>query len=251
LSPTPAATAVDVRLRSLLLSIRGKHREPVGRSYHLHQLDGARQEAMVELHPDGVRIEWRHGHGDCAITGAGQALLAVLLGERSAEECEAAGELVLYGDRDLIHQAPEVFTPRPGEFPGSDDYAVRLNPVSAPLITAWAEAGARPAEIAAAYRVDKRTVSRWQRRLGFRWQRSVNPEMDSLPDVWARPLTRAEMAAELGVTLRTPANAARDSLPELWARPLTLAEMATRLGVSAHTVSRWARELHLPPRRRF
>jgi len=219
LSQTPTATAVDVQLRSVLLSVRSKHREPVGRTYHLHQLDDARLEAMVDLHRNGVNIEWAHGHGDCAITGAGHALLAVLLGERSAEECEAAGDLVLYGDRDLIRRAPEVFTPRPGDFPGSDIYAVRLNPVSRPLIAAWVEAGGQPAEIAAAYRVTRRTVGRWQRSLGSRWIRPVNPS--------------------------------RESLPELWDQPLTLREMGAELGVINRTILRWARELHLPPRRRF
>jgi hypothetical protein len=217
LSRTPTTTVVDVQLRSLLVSLSGKHREPEGRTYHLHQLDGARLEAMVELHRHGVRIQWAHGHGDCAITGAGQALLDLLLGRRSAQACEASGELTLYGDRDLIERAPEVFTPRPGELPGSETFALRLNPVSAPLIAAWAEAGGQPSEIAAAYGVDKRTVSRWQLRLGFRWRPPVNPS--------------------------------RESLPELWAHPLTLHEIGTELGVTARTVSRWARELQLPPRR--
>jgi Homeodomain-like domain len=217
LSQAVAATVVDVKLRSLLLSIRSKHREPLGRTYHLHQLDGAQLEAMVELHRNGVYIQWAHGHGDCAITGAGHALLAVLMGERSADDCEAAGDLVLYGDRDLIQRAPDVFTPRPGDFPGSDTYAVRLNRVSGPLIAAWAEAGGRPSEIAAAYGVDRRTVIRWQQRLGFKW--------------------------------RPPANPSRESLPKLWAQPLTLHEMGTELGVTTRTVSRWARKLQLPPRR--
>jgi len=219
LSETPTATAVDIQLRSLLLSIRSKGRDPVGRTYHLHQLDDARLEAMVDLHRNGVRIEWAHGHGDCAITGAGHALLAVLLGQRSAEECEGAGDLVLYGDRDLIRRAPEVFTPRPGEFPGSDTYAVRLNPVSRPLVAAWVDAGGQPAEIAAAYGVSRRTVGRWQRSLGSRWLRPVNPSQDLLPDLWDHPLTLGEMGAELGVTART--------------------------------IQRWARKLELPPRRRF
>ena len=101
--------ATDQGLRSLVSAIQGTVREPLGRSYHLHQLDGARLEAMVYLDPAGVRIEWVHGRGDCAITGEGAAILSVLRGRRSAERCEADGTRVLYGDRDLIRAASNVF----------------------------------------------------------------------------------------------------------------------------------------------
>ena len=102
---------VDSELRSLIAAIEGVVREPVGRSYHLHQLDEARLEAMVYLDPGGARIEWVHGKGDCAITGEGAAIRAVLSGERDADVLETEGRLVLYGDRDLIGAAARVFNP--------------------------------------------------------------------------------------------------------------------------------------------
>ncbi|MEA2682872.1 MAG: hypothetical protein QOK05_1200, partial [Chloroflexota bacterium] len=79
--------------------------------YHLHQLDGARMEAMVYLDSAGVRIEWVHGKGDCAITGAGAAILSVLRGDIPVGILEANGSLVVYGDRELIDEAPRVFAP--------------------------------------------------------------------------------------------------------------------------------------------
>lgn len=104
--------ATDADLRSLIAAVEGSVREPVGRSFHLHQLDGARLEAMVYLDPAGVRIEWEHGKGDCAITGSGAAILAVLLGHGSAAASEAEGSLALYGDRDLIGTVSTVFSRR-------------------------------------------------------------------------------------------------------------------------------------------
>lgn len=108
---TEAAT--DAELRSVIATVEGTIREPLGRSYHLHQLDGARLEAMVYLDPAGVRIEWAHGKGDCAITGSGAAVLSVLRGNHSADEFEADGTLILYGDRDLIRAASTVFSHPP------------------------------------------------------------------------------------------------------------------------------------------
>ena len=105
---TQAAT--DAELRSVIATVEGTIREPLGRSYHLHQLDGARLEAVVYLDPAGVRIEWAHGKGDCAITGSGAAILSVLRGNDSADQSVAEGHLVLYGDRDLIHAASTVFS---------------------------------------------------------------------------------------------------------------------------------------------
>jgi len=103
--------AVDRKLRSLVAAAEGSVREPAGRSYHIHQLDGARLEAMVYLDPGGARVEWEHNHGDCAITGEGRAILAVLTGDGMAEVLEAVGRLALYGDRELIRAAPSVFSP--------------------------------------------------------------------------------------------------------------------------------------------
>ena len=106
----------DADLRSLIEAVEGTVREPVGRSYHLHQLDGARLEAMVYLEATGVRIEWAHGKGDCAVTGSGAAILSLLRGNGSTDQSEAQGSLVLYGDRDLLGAAAAVFSPgRPGQ----------------------------------------------------------------------------------------------------------------------------------------
>jgi hypothetical protein len=99
----------ESELRALVARIAGQVGEPVGRSLHLHQLDGERMEAMVHLDPSGARVEWVHGKGDCAITGEGAAMLALLRGEAPAEKLEAAGRLVLYGDRGLIAAAPAIF----------------------------------------------------------------------------------------------------------------------------------------------
>jgi len=103
--------ASDAELHSLVAAVEGTVREPVGRSYHLHQLDGARLEAMVYLDPAGVRIEWAHGKGDCAITGSGAAILSVLRDNDAGDRGVAEGNLVLYGDRELIRAASTVFTP--------------------------------------------------------------------------------------------------------------------------------------------
>lgn len=105
--------ATDIELRSLIEAVEGTVREPVGRSYHLHQLDGARLEAMVYLDATGVRVDWAHGKGDCAVTGSGAAILSLLKGNGSPDEIEAQGSLVLYGDRDLVGAAPAVFARRP------------------------------------------------------------------------------------------------------------------------------------------
>lgn len=101
---------VDAALRSHIAAIEGLVREPVGRSLHIHQLDGVRTEAMVYLDPGGVRIDWVHGKGDCAITGPGHAILALLRGQGPADGEPDAG-LVLYGDRDLVGQAAAIFAP--------------------------------------------------------------------------------------------------------------------------------------------
>ena len=102
---------VDADLRNRIAAIEGAVREPIGRSLHIHQLDGIRTEAMVHLDAGGVRIEWVHGKGDCAITGGGAAITAVLRGDGSLEQLEADGSLVLYGDRELIGQSADIFAP--------------------------------------------------------------------------------------------------------------------------------------------
>jgi hypothetical protein len=106
---------VDVELRTLVGSIQGRIVAPIRRSFHLHQLDGARMEAMVYLEPDGARVDWVHGKGDCALTGEGLAMLEVLTGRVAPEAMAAAGRLSLYGDDALIRRAAEVF--RPGNEP--------------------------------------------------------------------------------------------------------------------------------------
>ena len=106
--------ATDAELRSVIAAVEGTICQPIGRSYHLHQLDGARLEAMVYLEATGVRIEWAHGKGDCAITGSGAAILSLLRGDGSADEIEAQGSLVLYGERDLVGAASAVFSQRLG-----------------------------------------------------------------------------------------------------------------------------------------
>ena len=202
--------ATDPGLRSLVAAIQGAVREPLGRSYHLHQLDGARLEAMVYLDPAGARIEWAHGRGDCAITGEGAAILAVLRGRRSADRCEADGSLVLYGDRDLIRTASNVFALRRRESPGAEVFALRLNPISAPRIVAMAEAGATAADIARAYGVSVRTIARWKRRLGFEWRPRGNPGKEVLADLWTSLRNLREIGADLGVTSRTVSRWARE-----------------------------------------
>lgn len=107
-------TAIDSELRALVAGIEGAARQPAGRSYHLHQLDGARLEAMVYLDPDGARVEWLHGKADCAISGEGAAILMVLRGDGDPNALEAVGRLGLYGDRELIAIAARVFNPRSG-----------------------------------------------------------------------------------------------------------------------------------------
>jgi predicted lipid carrier protein YhbT len=102
---------VDSELRSLVAAIEGVAGETVGCSYHLHQLDGEKLEAMVYLDPGGARIEWVHGKGDCAITGDGEAILALLRGDGDPDVLEGEGRLVLYGDRNLIASAATVFNP--------------------------------------------------------------------------------------------------------------------------------------------
>ena len=89
----------------------GVRRQPLGKSLHIHQLDGGRLEAMVHLDPEGARVTWEHGKGDCAITGEGEAILEVLMGSLDAEAAAAAGRLVLYGDLELVRAAPRVFRP--------------------------------------------------------------------------------------------------------------------------------------------
>jgi predicted lipid carrier protein YhbT len=101
---------VDRALRETVAAIEGRVREPVGRSVHIHQLDGeARTEAMVHLDPAGVRVDWVHGHGDCAITGEGAAILDVLRGTGDPDALEREVRLVLYGDRELIRALPSIF----------------------------------------------------------------------------------------------------------------------------------------------
>jgi len=102
---------IDRQLRATVAAVEGQVRQPVGRSYHLHQLDGARLEAMVHLDPAGARIEWVHGKGDCAITGEGEAILAMLRGDGDPDALEAGGRLVLYGDRGLIGAAAMTCNP--------------------------------------------------------------------------------------------------------------------------------------------
>ena len=109
--PGVTSDSVDVELHALIADIEGSSRQPHGRSLHIHQLDGRRLEAMVYLEPEGARVEWTHGKGDCAVTGPGAAILALLRGE--VTEGEPGGEgLVLYGDRMLIDVAPSIFNPR-------------------------------------------------------------------------------------------------------------------------------------------
>lgn len=100
----------DRELRSQIQAVEGRPREPFGRTFHIHQLDGARLEAMVSLDPAGVRIEWVHGKGDCAITGSGASILSLLRGGIGADEGVADGTLVLYGDGDLVRMAPAIFS---------------------------------------------------------------------------------------------------------------------------------------------
>jgi predicted lipid carrier protein YhbT len=102
---------VDSELRSRIAAIEGLVREPLGRSFHVHQLDGERLEAMVYLDRGGVRIEWQHGKGDCAITGEGAAILELLRGDGEPDRLETEARLVLYGDRHLIRAAAGVFSP--------------------------------------------------------------------------------------------------------------------------------------------
>jgi hypothetical protein len=104
--------AIDFELRALIGAVAGARREPVGRSFHVHQLDGARLEAMIHLEAAGVRIDWVHGKGDCAITGEGAAILGVLRGDGPTTQHVADGSLVLYGDLELVAAAPSVFAPR-------------------------------------------------------------------------------------------------------------------------------------------
>jgi predicted lipid carrier protein YhbT len=111
--PDPAG--VDQELRSLVAGIACRAPRLAGRSLHLHQLDGARMEAMVYLEAAGARVEWVHGRGDCAITGEGAAMLAMLRGEADPDAMAASGRLVLYGDPELIRMAPALF-----ESPGTD-----------------------------------------------------------------------------------------------------------------------------------
>jgi hypothetical protein len=99
----------ESELRLLLSRVVGEVPEPAGRSFHIHQLDGERLEAMVYLDATGGRVEWVHGKGDCAITGEGDAILALLRGEADATALESSGRLVLYGDRQLIGIAASIF----------------------------------------------------------------------------------------------------------------------------------------------
>ena len=100
---------VDKELRSLVAAVEGRRLGPAGKSFHLHQLDGERLEAMVYLDPMGARVDWVHGKGDCAITGEGEAMLALLRGEGDAGLLAHQGRLTLYGDLALVQRAPEVF----------------------------------------------------------------------------------------------------------------------------------------------
>jgi len=106
-------TDIDTTLRATIAAVEGRVREPVGRSLHIHQLDGARTEAMVYLESTGARVEWVHGKGDCAVTGAGASILALLRGHPGPAEFEADGSLILYGDRDLVDRAPAIFAAAP------------------------------------------------------------------------------------------------------------------------------------------
>jgi hypothetical protein len=114
LPPLPLSVAgdeVDTALRDVIAAVVGRVREPVGRSLHVHQLDGVRTEAMIHLDAAGARVEWVHGKGDCAITGEGAAILDVARGGGEPEALELAGRLVLYGDRDLIRTLPSILAP--------------------------------------------------------------------------------------------------------------------------------------------
>ena len=102
---------VDTQLRALVAQLAGQARNPVGSSFHLHQLDGARMEAMVHLEAAGVRVEWVHGRGTCAITGEGRAILSLLRGTSDIGTEEARGAVTLYGDRELARRAALVFGP--------------------------------------------------------------------------------------------------------------------------------------------
>ncbi len=93
----------------MIAAIEGRARAPIGRTLHIHQLDGLRTEAMVYLEVAGARVVWKHGKGDCAITGAGAAILALLNGEQEAARLEAEGGLILYGDRELVERTPSIF----------------------------------------------------------------------------------------------------------------------------------------------
>lgn len=101
---------MEGELRALIAAVEGQVREPTGRSFHIHQLDGDRLEAMVYLEPAGVRIDWLHGRGDCAITGAGGTIMALLRGTVAVDSEAVRRDLVLYGDLDLVRRAPEVFS---------------------------------------------------------------------------------------------------------------------------------------------
>jgi ubiquinone biosynthesis protein UbiJ len=101
---------VDEELRQSVAGIVGRARPPFGRSVHLHQLDGARTEAMIFLDAGGARVEWVHGKGDCAITGEGAAILDVLRGRGDPDALEREGRLTLYGDRQLVRELPAIFT---------------------------------------------------------------------------------------------------------------------------------------------
>jgi ubiquinone biosynthesis protein UbiJ len=103
------AEDLDDELRALVSAVVGRVREPVGRSLHLHQLDGARMEAMVYLDVAGARVAWVHGKGDCAITGEGSAILAVLRDGADARALAEDGRLVLYGDLGLVAAAADIF----------------------------------------------------------------------------------------------------------------------------------------------
>jgi predicted lipid carrier protein YhbT len=76
---------------------------------------------MVYLEPGGARIDWVHGKGDCAITGEGAAMLALLQGKGDPDQLVAQGRLVLYGDRELIRAAAEIFSPTGEQLPEEED----------------------------------------------------------------------------------------------------------------------------------
>lgn len=96
-------------LRALIAAVAGRRVEPFGRSLHVHQLDGGRLEAMVYLDARGARVRWEHGKGDCAITGAGRAILNLLHGRVPGADSSTTEELTLYGDLDLVKLAPAIF----------------------------------------------------------------------------------------------------------------------------------------------